>query len=131
MTEPNLAVMGGAPAGYDAAGYGRDFKVFHSFLKENFPEILVLGPGAVGETASASDLLVASRPGVDACSYNHYGPLSERSGGTSTPEAALSEDWLSRTDRTLNFYRPLRDQFEPGRPIWLPETADDAGGRKR
>src|SRR4029077_9588611 len=60
MNEPNLAEMGGAPAGYDAAGYGRDFKVFHSFVKKNFPEIKVLGPGTVGETASASDLLAAS-----------------------------------------------------------------------
>ena len=31
MNEPNLAVMGGAPAGYDAAAYGRDFKRFHAF----------------------------------------------------------------------------------------------------
>ena len=132
MNEPNLAAMGGAPAGYDAAGYGRDFKVFHSFVKENFPEILVLGPGAVGETASASDLLIATGPnGVDAFSYHHYGTMSERCGGTSTPEAALSEDWLSRTDRTLNFYRTLRDQFEPGKPIWLTETADAACGGNR
>lgn len=25
MNEPNLATMGGAPAGYDANAYGRDF----------------------------------------------------------------------------------------------------------
>jgi len=132
MNEPNLAAMGGAPAGYDAAAYGRDFKVFHSFVKENFPEIIILGPGAVGETASASDLLVASGPaGVDAFSYHHYGTLSERCGGTSTPEAALSEDWLSQTDQTVNFYRTLRDQFEPGKPIWLTETADAACGGNR
>ena len=35
MNEPNLAAMGGAPAGYDAAAYGRDFKQFHSFVKQN------------------------------------------------------------------------------------------------
>src|SRR3954468_694344 len=33
MNEPNLAVMGGAPAGYDAAAYGRDFKRFHAFAR--------------------------------------------------------------------------------------------------
>jgi hypothetical protein len=132
MNEPNLAAMGGAPAGYNAAGYGRDFKVFRSFVKENFPEILVLGPSAVGETAAVSDLLVASDPGaVDAFSYHHYGTLSERCSGTSTPEAALSEDWLSRTDQTLAFYRLLRDKFEPGKPIWLTETADAACGGNR
>ncbi len=132
MNEPNLATTGVAPAGYDAAAYGRDFKIFRSFLKKNFPDIVVLGPGTVGEAASASDLLVASGPrGVDAVSYHHYGTLSERCSGTSAPEAALSEDWLSRTDQTLAFYWFLRDQFEPGKPIWLTETADAACGGNR
>jgi hypothetical protein len=132
MNEPNLAAIGGAPAGYDAAGYGRDFKIFRSFVKENFPEIIVLGPGTVGETASASDLLIASgRGGVDAFSYHHYGTLSERCSGTSAPEEALSEGWLSRTDQTLTFYRFLRDKFEPRKPIWLTETADAACGGNR
>ena len=132
MNEPNLAEMGGASAGYDAVGYGRDFKVFRSFVLENFPEIKVLGPGAVGETASASDLLVASGPGgVDAFSYHHYGTLSERCSGTGAPEAALSEARLSRTDQTLTFYQFLRDKFEPGKPIWLTETAEAACGGNR
>src|SRR5712664_192504 len=43
MNEPNLTAIGGAPAGYDAGGYGRDFKVFRSFVKENVPEMIVLG----------------------------------------------------------------------------------------
>src|SRR6266404_8313881 len=132
MNEPNLAATSVAPAGYDAAAYGRDFKIFRSFVKENFPEIVVLGPGTVGETASASDVLVASGPGgVDAVSYHHYGTLSERCSGTSAPEAALSEDWLSRTDQTLTFYQFLRDKFDPGKPIWLTETAEAACGGNR
>jgi hypothetical protein len=132
MNEPNLAAMGGAPAGYDAAAYGRDFKLFHSFVKQNFPDIMVLGPGTVGETAMASDLLVASGPaGLDAFSYHHYGALSERCRGTHAPEAALSEAWLARTDQTLAFYRLLRDRFEPGKPIWLTETAEAACGGNR
>jgi hypothetical protein len=45
-----------------------------------------------------------------------------------TPEAALSETWLASTDQTLAFYRQLRDDFEPGKPIWLTETADAACG---
>jgi heparanase len=132
MNEPNLAAMGGAPAGYDAAAYGRDFRHFHSFVKQNFPDIMVLGPGTVGETEMASDLLVASgSAGLDALSYHHYGALSERCRGTHTPEAALSEQWLARTDQTLAFYRLLRDRFEPGKPIWLTETAEAACGGNR
>ncbi len=128
MNEPNLAEMGGAPIGYDAAAYGRDFRIFHSFMKQTTPETIILGPGTTGETAIASNLLAASGPGVDAFSYHYYGTLSERCSGKSTPEAALSEDWLSRADRILNFYQTLRDQFEPGKPIWLTETADAACG---
>jgi hypothetical protein len=132
MNEPNLAAMGSAPAGYDAAAYARDFKIFHAFVKGNFPEITVLGPGAIGEAAPPSDLLAGSGPGsVDAVSYHHYGTLSERCSGTSVPEAALSEEWLSRTDRTLAFYRALRDKFEAGKPIWLTETAEAACGGNR
>ena len=46
-----------------------------------------------------------------------------------TPEDALSEEWLARTGRDASrFYRSLRDEFEPGKPIWLTETADAACG---
>jgi Glycosyl hydrolase family 79, N-terminal domain len=132
MNEPNVAGKGIAPAGYDAAAYGRDFKIFRLFVKENFPEIIILGPGTVGETPLASDLLAASGPGgVDAFSYHHYGTLSERCSDTSAPEAALSEEWLSRTDHTITFYRSLRDKFAPGKPIWLTETAEASCGGNR
>jgi heparanase len=147
MNEPNMAAMGGAPTGYDAAAYGRDFKAFHAFAKQAAPDMQILGPGSVGEAigdwAVASgygaaellktrDLLTASRPDhVDAFSYHHYGAASRRcaaQGHQTTREAALTEDWLSRTDQTLAFYRKLRDEFEPGDPFWLTETADAACG---
>ena len=132
MNEPDLAAIGAAPVAYGAAEYGRDFKLFHSFVKEEFPEIIVLGPGTISETAFASELVAASAlGGVDAVSYHYYGALSERCNGSAAPEAALSEAWLSRTDQTLSFYRLLRDRFEPGRPIWLTETAEAACGGNR
>jgi len=132
MNEPNVSMTGGAPAGDDTAAYARDFRIFRSLVKENFPEILVLGPGTAGEAASAADMLAATGPGsLDGISYHHYGALSERCGGTSRPEEALSEGWLSRTDQTLAFYRSLRDKFEPGKPIWLTETAEAACGGNR
>jgi len=46
-------------------------------------------------------------------------------------DAALSEEWLARTDQTLAFYRNLRDEFDPGKPMWLTETADAACGGNR
>lgn len=147
MNEPTLAAMGGAPAGYSAADYGRDFKIFHAFARQSAPEMLILGPGSVGETTEdrgvtsgygsagvlkTRDMLVASVPAhVDAFSYHHYGAVSLRCAAQdhqTTPEKALSEEWLRRTDETLAFYRPLRNEFEPGRPFWLTETADAACG---
>src|SRR5271169_1530701 len=132
MNEPNVAMTAGTPASDDAVAYTRDFGIFRAFLKENFPEILILGPGTVGEAASAWYLLAASGPGaVDAISYHYYGMLSERCGGSRAPEQALSEERLSGTDRTLAFYRSLRDRFASGKPIWLTETAEAACGGNR
>ena len=145
MNEPNLAAMGGAPAGYDAAAYGRDFKAFRTFADEAVPDMVVLGPGSVAETTGdwgvlygsfqvlpTRDMLAASRPvTVDAFSYHHYGGVSIRcaaSGMQTTQDDALTEQWLRRTDQTLAFYKQLRDEFAPRRPFWLTETADVACG---
>lgn len=138
MNEPTLAAQNGAPAGYDAAAYGRDFRIFRRFLKRASPATLVLGPGSVGESASGAasglrttDLLAASGRGVDRFSYHHYNTVSPRCGGKDRPDDALSEDWLSRTGQSLAFYRALRDRFEPGKALWLTETADAACGGNR
>ena len=136
MNEPNVAAAGVTAASDDTAAYGRDFKIFRSFMKRQAPETMILGPGLAGATDAASRLLVASGPGVDAFSYHHYGALSERCSGVRTSDGALaatalSEQWLARTEQTLNFYRKLRDQFEPGKPIWLTETAEAACGGNR
>jgi hypothetical protein len=128
MNEPNLAAMGGAPDGYDAAAYGRDFKLFRSLMKSASPQTVILGPGAAGEDAKVAELLAASASGLDAYSYHYYPTLSERCHGASTPDKALSEQWLSGTDRALAFHQALRDRFVPGKPIWLTETADAACG---
>jgi hypothetical protein len=92
------------------------------------PETMILGPGVAGEDAREADLLSASVSGLHAYSYHYYGARSERCSGASAPETALSEQWLSGTDRALAFHRGLRDRFMPGRPIWLTETADAACG---
>src|SRR6185312_543640 len=68
----------------------------------------------------------------DEFSYHHYGATSKRCATAGMPgttaEAALSEEWLARTDQTLAFYRKLRDEHEPGKPFWVTETADAACG---
>jgi len=74
-----------------------------------------------------------TRPVFDAFSYHFYGAVSKRcaamgSSGTTTPEAALSDEWLSATDKVEAFYAELRDRFVPGKPIWLTETGESACG---
>jgi heparanase len=128
MNEPDLADIGGAPAGYDAAAYGRDFKLFDALVKRTSPETAILGPGTIGQSALASDLFAAVAPDIDAVSYHYYGALSQRCSGNRTPQSALSEDWLDGTGRALAFYRDLRDRLTPDKPIWLTETAETACG---
>jgi hypothetical protein len=135
--------MGGAPKGYAAAAYEHDIAVFRPFIKETAPEIVFLGPGSVGEGMSLAppstsmlkteDLLKATGPVFDVFSYHSYGAVSKRcaamgASATITAGAALSEEWLSRVDRIEAFYAGLRDQFEPGKPLWITETAEAACG---
>jgi heparanase 1 len=108
--------------------------------------MLITGPGSVAEGVSLGsgslpgmlktmDLLAATpRPAFDIFSYHFYGAVSMRCappGGQmagTTPDAALSDEWLSRSGTVYAFYAALRDQFSPGTPMWLTETADAACG---
>ncbi len=80
-------ILYGAPKGYHAAAYGRDFKVFLSFARESAPDMLILGPGSIGEAAAmgsgfsmlrTEDMLAAAGRGADAFSYHYYGAVSKR-----------------------------------------------------
>jgi heparanase len=146
MNEPTFATMGGAPKGYDAQAFARDFAVFQAWTKANAPGIKILGPGGVGEgTALApafmhlltsEDILKATGPVFDIFSYHSYGAVSSRcamlgaAAGTSS-DAALSADWLSRGAGAEAFYAALRDHYEPGKPIWNTETGQAACGGDR
>ena len=143
FNEPNVAARGGAPAGYDAPAYARDFAVFRAFVRQAAPDLLLIGPGSVSEGGmlanfpggiKSEDMLTATGPGLDGVSYHYYGAVSQRCGrpgttiGQTTPEVALSEDWLSRTERDARFAAALRDRFEPGKPLWLTETGETGCG---
>jgi len=121
------------PGGDDAANFGRDLAVFRSWLKQASPKTLLLGPGATsGEGAydarAAESLFGASAPGFDAISWHTYAEASQRCSHETKPAAdrepyALSESRLSKTDRVERIYADLRDRFEPGKPLWITETA--------
>ncbi len=125
--------------------------VFRKFAKTTVPDMLTVGPGSVGEgvlmpkMASGSgmasglvktvDMLSATpRPVFDVFSYHFYGAASLRCaamGAQSQTAAAdaLSDAWLDLTVKSHDFYvKGLRDRFEPGKPVWITETADAACG---
>ncbi|MGL3214257.1 hypothetical protein [Bradyrhizobium sp. BR 1433] len=131
MNEPDLPAIGGAPDGYDAAAYGRDFAAFRTFMKDTAADVTILGPGTIGAGAEAQALFAVSAAGIDAVSYHHYGALSARCGGDRRARHALSDEWLARTGNSLALYEALRDQLAPGKPIWVTETAETACGGNR
>jgi len=144
FNEPTFAAMGGAPKGYDSAAYDRDFHAFHAFIEKSDPGLKVLGPGGVGEGGSlgsvsgmqlvkSEDILKDEGPGLSGFSYHFYGGVSKRCGmmgaaAQTSSEAALSDEWLSRTERDEAFYAALRDRYTPGLPLWLTETGETACG---
>jgi|CZKZ01.1.fsa_nt_gi hypothetical protein len=146
MNEPTFAEMGGAPKGYDAAAYAKDFAVFKKFAQSNAGGMIILGPGGVGEGSALApammhlvkteDILAATGPEFDAYSYHSYGGVSircARMGGSAstTSDAALSEEWLARGGQIEAYYAGIRDRLLPGKPIWLTETAQVACGGDR
>jgi hypothetical protein len=145
FNEPTIPTAGGAPPGYDAALFARDEAAFRQFIKKTEPQILIAGPGSVGEggitTFPASvpmlrsqDLLDASPPPeFDIFTYHFYGAISRRCEAMSPtagthPDDAMSEAWLARTDAAFDFYKRLHDRYASGTPIWITETADSACG---
>ncbi|HSY68085.1 MAG TPA: hypothetical protein VK813_05565 [Edaphobacter sp.] len=149
MNEPTFAAVGGAPSGYDAEAFAKDVKVFRGFLKNESPTTIFLGPGSIGEGVSllpagssmpfmpTEDMLKATGPAFDVFSYHFYGTVSRRcsaglgpKAGTS-PEKALTPEWFERNNTVEEFYSKLRDEYLPGKDIWLTETGQaGCGGDK-
>ncbi|WP_297099992.1 hypothetical protein [uncultured Draconibacterium sp.] len=136
FNEPSHAGHGGAPEGYDAAWYARDFELFNDFVDSAYPEMKILGPGSTGEgglipggTISTDDIMTATpNPEFQVFTYHYYGGVSQRCRGGLTPENALTKDWLSKTELGLKYYENARNKYQPNAPIWLTETAEAACG---
>lgn len=136
FNEPSHADHGGAPAGYDASSYARDFAAFKSFVDSAVPEMKILGPGSTGEGGIIPGVSITTdkiftadpKPEFEIFSYHFYGFISKRCMGNLTPENALTKSWLSKTEQGLKFYKDARNKYQPGAPIWLTETAEAACG---
>ena len=147
FNEPNMpGAAQPMPKDYNAANYAADFRVFHDWARKAMPTTKILGPGGVGEgdlmksppvsafgaPISSADMLAANPGSVDAVSYHFYGTVSQRCEGlhigTAVKAEALSPAWLDKTLVDYRHYAGLRDQYEPGKPIWNTETGQAACG---
>ena len=136
FNEPSHAGHGGAPDGYDANWYAKDFAAFKKYVDSAVPEMKILGPGSTGEgglipgqSISTDDIMTAEpKPEFEIFTYHYYGWMSKRCMGNLTPENALTKEWLSKTELGLKYYQDARDKYAPEASIWLTETAEAACG---
>lgn len=137
FNEPSHGEYGGAPAGYNAKKFAEDFATFKEYINRKLPSMKIMGPGSTGEGGilfgggpmSTDSLMTADpKPLFDIFSYHFYGGVSKRCRGDLSPDNALTEAWLSRTELGLKFYEEARNKYNPGVPLWLTETAESACG---
>lgn len=137
FNEPSHASYGGAPDGYNGSSYAKDFASFKNYVRKKLPDMKIMGPGSTGEGGilfnggpMSTDSIMTSvpKPQFDIFSYHFYGSVSKRCMGKLTPENALTEEWLSKTETGLKYYQDARDKYNSGAPIWLTETAESACG---
>lgn len=143
FNEPTIPPYGAFPAGYSAADFARDFRIFQQWAHTAAPDMKLAGPGGTAEGTMMqhsaeneamgflqSQDLVAANPGaLDIFTYHHYGSVSQRCGSPpSLKDQALTDQWFELTTRDAAFYGDLRDRYAPGKPVWLNETAQAACG---
>jgi heparanase len=144
FNEPTMPQHGAFPDGYTPDDFARDFRIFSAWARAYAPELKLTGPGGtaegtmlkhgtgVGGVASlqSEDFLSRNPNSVDIVSYHHYGTVSPRCGPMKfgNLESALLPEFLNLTALDYDFYAGLRDKYEPGKPLWLNETAQAACG---
>jgi heparanase len=144
FNEVTIPPHGSFPKGYGVAEYSRDLGLFRAWAKKAAPEMKIKGTGGVSEGTmmkagprttgsgflSSEELMKANPGSFDIVSYHFYGGVSPRCGGSpeSAKDNALNGSWLDRTLLDEAHYAALRDRYEPGRPLWLNETAQAACG---
>lgn len=147
--EPNLLEDTGFPKGYTPADYRRDQDLFFTWLKENYPDCIAVGPSSTGgdiamgkgggveriaaNTCKCDDLMDGTKVPLDVFSYHYYNGGSERLASV-VPEMhwdaseALTEDYLAMASNFAKTYAPLRDKYVPGAEMWVTESGDAGGG---
>ncbi len=154
MNEPNMLEFSGAPSGYTATDYARDQDIFNSWVRENYPQCLLIGPCTTGDPtitasqgkgfgagiaslmkncATTEELLADTNVKLDVFSYHYYNGVSERLASLApqahwNPQEAYTDAYLSVSADYARAHGQLRDRYVPGAPMWVTESGDAGGG---
>lgn len=150
--EPTMPTAGGLPEGYTPEQFARDHDIFVKFMRENYPETMIVGPCTVGDYLYSKDNAVNSYGGglaagfgvwttesvmdnvtesIDVFSHHYYNGVSERGaamGGHWPESEILTDEYLAVAGDTTRFYVPRRDKYAPGAEMWVTESAGGGGG---
>ncbi len=155
--EPNMMEDTGFPKGYTAEHYRRDADLFGKWLKENYPECLLVGPSDVGgmaaglgfggdedqgtggieqlsrQNVTVDALIDGCEVPLDVYSYHYYNGVSDRLAsvmpmGHWQPEQANSEEFLMVPIACCKFHCGKRDKYVPGSEMWVTESGEAGGG---
>lgn len=150
MNEPNMLATSGAPAGYTPADYVRDQDIFNQWVKESYPDVLIVGPcstgdeeseeskqgggiGAIIECCPTRELMNGAQVPLDVYSYHCYNGISERLSSVMPDrywgaERALTEEYLNVAASCAKAAAKQRDLYCPNGPMWVTESGDAGGG---
>ena len=154
--EPNMFVVTGFPVGYTAEYFRRDQDLFHRWVRDNYPETVIVGPctvdgnavsmgpgggekssagigAAFGTTATTDELMDGCVEKLDVFSYHYYNGISERLAAVMPTahwlaEQATSEPYLAMAGACARAFAPYRDKYVPGGEMWVTESGDAGGG---
>ncbi|MGM9597067.1 MAG: AI-2E family transporter [Eubacteriales bacterium] len=156
MNEPNMMEMSGAPEGYTPANFVRDQDIFNGWVRENYPDCIIVGPcttggigdelfaedgsvrdlGGIGDlmkTCTTDELMDGAKVPLDVFSYHYYNGISERAASL-LPSAhwdasqANTDEYLAVAPNNAEKHLPLRDRYVPGGQIWVTESGDAGAG---
>ena len=147
--EPNMIDMTGFPKGYTGEHFRRDQDLFHRWVRDNYPDCLIVGPctcdpaamgggmaagiGNVMRCLTTGELMDGCTEKLDVFSHHYYNGISERMApmmpAAYTPaEGALSEQYLGMAGFCAQAFVPYRDKYCPGGEIWVTESGDAGAG---
>ena len=152
--EPNMMETTGFPKGYTAEHFRRDQDIFHKWVRENYPDCIIVGPCTCdpeamkmggdegGAAAGIADVMPCATTGqlmdgctepIDVFSYHYYNGVSERMAAMMpsafTPASgAMSEAYLGMAGSCARAFAPYRDKYCPGAEMWVTESGDAGAG---